>query len=113
MRPSDVEGGFEEVKTGGRETSQGAMVHIRKDAGLTVPRNCCSERSQCQDWNSYLQTPTPLSPIGRILAQQAYVLFKAQSLLENKVIWIYTTMKNTCRNSLLYFKGFLLFQRMV
>ena len=82
MISSDVEGGLDEVEIGDKETSQEALVHIRKDAGLSVPRNYCSEWSQRRDLNPYLQNLTPLFPRGRKLAQQSGILFKSQSLLE-------------------------------
>ena len=82
MISSDVEGGLDEVEIGDKETSQEALVHIRKDAGLSVPRNYCSEWSQHRDLNPYLQNLTPLFPRGRKLAQQSCILFKSQSLLE-------------------------------
>ena len=168
------------MEIGDKETSQEALVHIRKDAGLSVPRNYCSEWSQHRDLNPYLQNLTPLFPRGRKLAQQSCILFKSQSLLEgfagssnskesacnardsglipgsgispgeaphssilawripwtkepcgsqsmglqrvrldwrnntftlleNKIIWIYIIMKNTCRNLVFYFKGFFCF----
>ena len=43
---TDLESGLDEVEIGDKETSQEALVHIRKDADLSVLRNYCSEWSQ-------------------------------------------------------------------